>query len=74
MTTLNYAKTQRRVKTFSEVSEIQQRVRATELTNYRTIAADRNKPDGLTSNDEKNMDKAVTNVSKTLADSPVLLK
>lgn len=44
------------------------------LTYYRTIAADRNKPDGLTSNDEKNMDKAVTNVSKTLADSPVLLK
>ena len=43
------------------------------ITYYRTIAADRNKPDGLTANDEKNMDKAVTTVTKVLMDSPLQL-
>ena len=41
------------------------------MTYYRTIAADRNQPDGLTATDEKNMAKAVTTVSKALTDSPV---
>ena len=43
------------------------------ITYYRTIAADRNQPDGLSGSDEKNMEKAVATVSKALADSPVKL-
>ena len=43
------------------------------ITYYRTIAADRNQPDGLSGTDEKNMEKAVATVSKALADSPVKL-